>query len=323
MSMIRAAGVDPFAHPALFYRSDEEYLAGLVPFVVEGLAREHPVAVAVPGERLRILRDALAAGAVDSEVTLIDMTEAGRNPGRIIAGVLRKFADAHGRSGRHVRIIGEPIWPGRHQREYPACVQHEALINAAFAGRDVTILCPYDVTGLDSRAIADAQQTHPVVWEDGRRYGSDSYSPDTAIARYNQPLREPAPESARESELVIGSVDQILPARSHALEQAGRLGLPAARLPDLQLIVSELVTNSLVHANGGCRLRIWRDHDHLVCEVVDDGRLTDSLAGRRPAPPDQMGGRGLLMVNDLADLVRTHTTPHGTTQRAYVGFHPA
>ena len=43
--------------------------------------------------------------------------------------------DAH--PDKHVRVIGEPIWPGRSDLEYPACVQHEALINRAFAVRDV------------------------------------------------------------------------------------------------------------------------------------------------------------------------------------------
>ena len=99
-----------------------------------------------PAPRLRLLHDALGADA--ERVQLLDMTVAGRNPGRIIAEVLLATAAAH--PDRHVRIIGEPIWPGRSEIEYPACVQHEALINLAFRGRRATILCPYDVAGLDS-----------------------------------------------------------------------------------------------------------------------------------------------------------------------------
>ena len=57
--------------------------------------------------------------------------------------------------------------------------------------------------------------------------------------------------------------------------------------------------------------------DLLVVEVADAGRLDDPLAGRRPAPPHQLGGRGLLMVHHLADLVRTTTGPGGTTTRTY------
>ncbi len=65
-----------FVHPALFYASDDEYLDALVPFVTDGLARREPVAVAVPGDRLSVLRP--AAGSDD--VLWLDITEAGRNP---------------------------------------------------------------------------------------------------------------------------------------------------------------------------------------------------------------------------------------------------
>ncbi|HLL36360.1 MAG TPA: MEDS domain-containing protein, partial [Streptomyces sp.] len=101
---------DSFVHPALFYGDDREYLAGTVPFVLDGLAAGEPVAVAVPGERLRLIREGLGDAAAD--VRLLDMREAGRNPGRIIPGVLRAFADAQP-GDRRVRIIGEPIWAGR------------------------------------------------------------------------------------------------------------------------------------------------------------------------------------------------------------------
>ena len=130
----------PFVHPALFYRSDEEYVAGTVPFLLEGLAASEPLAVAAPVPRLELIATALGAAA--EAVHFVDMTRAGQNPGRIIPSVLRAFADA--RAGGRVRIIGEPIWSGRTAVEYPACVQHEALINAAFRRRDVIILCPYD-----------------------------------------------------------------------------------------------------------------------------------------------------------------------------------
>src|SRR4051794_6898829 len=104
-----APTAEPFVHPALFYRGEEEYLDGTVSFVRDGLKAGEPVAVAVPGPNLAILRAALGEDAAD--VRFLDMTEAGRNPGRIIPKVLRGFADAH----RHVRvrIIGEPIWSGR------------------------------------------------------------------------------------------------------------------------------------------------------------------------------------------------------------------
>ncbi|PWI18576.1 anti-sigma regulatory factor [Streptomyces sp. Act143] len=315
-----------FAHPALFYRHTRDYLDGLLRFVREGLAAGEPVAVAVPGENLRLVREGLGPDA--DAVRLLDMREAGRNPGRIIPGVLRAFADAQP-PGRRVRIVGEPIWAGRTAVEYPACVQHEALINAAFAGRAVTILCPYDVRRLDARVLADACATHPTVIHGGWTADSGRYAPDTVVARYNRPL--PAPPEACSLTLPFGS-GSLAEARHRAADEGARLGLTPARAQDLMLAAAELTTNSVVHGGGAGVLRVWGEDgtpgEHgtsgaVVCEVRDSGLLADSLAGRRPAPPDQRGGRGLLLVNMVADLVRMHTGRAGTTVRCWFGAWPS
>lgn len=310
MNPTTSADHDEFVHPALLYRTDAEYLDLLVPFISDGLAAGDPVAVIVPGPRLRQLDAALGVSA--ERVHRIDMTVAGRNPGRIIPSVLH-FADTH--PGRHVRIVGEPVWPGRSATEYPACAQHEALVNTSFAGRDITIACPYDAAGLDPGTIADARATHPLVWEADQRYSSAEYAPDRVVARYNEPLHHSPADAHRH---LIAAPTDLRPARRAIADRARALGLPAHRVADLELIATELATNSLVHADGPCELRVWSDGRDIVCEGRDTGRLTDPLAGRRPAKPSDNSGRGLLMINDLADLVRTHTSPQGTTIRAYL-----
>lgn len=307
--MTTAPAIEPFVHPALFYRGEREYLDGTVPFVRDGLKAGEPVAVAVPGPNLALLRTALGDDAAD--VRFLDMTEAGRNPGRIIPKVLRAFADAHRET--RVRIIGEPIWAGRTSKEYPACAQHEALINPAFQGREATILCPYDADRLDGRALSDAYATHPVVIIEGEERRSPAYAPEQVIARYNQAL--PLTAEAEERVFAAGTLPV---ARHFAVEQAARLGLSGIRLEDMALIVAELTTNSVVHGGGTGSVRVWTDDGHVVCEVRDRGHLSDPLAGRRPPAPGQLGGRGLLMVHYLADLVRIHTDPDGTTVRCWI-----
>jgi anti-sigma regulatory factor (Ser/Thr protein kinase) len=307
--MSTATPDERFVHPALFYRGPEQYTAGTVPFLAEGLAAGEAVAVAVPGPHLERIRAGLGAGA--AEVQFLDMTRVGRNPGRIIPGVLRAFADAH--PTRRVRIVGEPIWAGRSAVEYPACVQHEALINAAFQGREVTILCPYDADALKPEVLADARATHPVVIDTGVEQASDAYDPDRVVARYNQPLAHP-PGAASLS----FDADALPEARSFAVREAGRLGLAEDRRQDLMLAVAELTTNSVVHGGGTGTLRVWADGHRIVCEVHDRVRLTDPLAGRRPPARDQLGGRGLMLVHYVTDLVRLHTAPDGTTVRFYL-----
>ncbi|MFJ7219056.1 anti-sigma factor RsbA family regulatory protein [Amycolatopsis sp. NPDC098790] len=305
-----SAPADPFAHPALFYRDDAEYLAGTVPFVWSGLAAGEPVAVAVPGRNLELLRRELGADA--GRVRLLDMTEAGRNPGRIIPRVLRAFADAHPDGA--VRIIGEPIWAGRSAVEYPACVQHEALINHAFTGRDATILCPYDVSRLDPAALADAEATHPVLIDGAGHRASTAYAPDDVLARYNRPL-PPGPPADRVVELP--NTTDLAAARAVAHAQAAAGGLTDDQIADVEVVVTELLSNCVEHGGGTGTVRLWSEDGEFVCEVQDSGTLADPLAGRHPATPEQPRGRGLLLVNYLADLVRLHTGDHGTTFRAY------
>ncbi|MEU4212493.1 anti-sigma factor RsbA family regulatory protein [Streptomyces sp. NPDC026206] len=304
-----AAGTEAFTHPALFYRDQSEYLSANVSFIRAGLEAGEPVAVAVPQDNLKMLRGEL--GKDGAAVRFVDMEQAGRNPGRIIPRVLRAFADAHPQ-GR-VRLIGEPVWAGRSSAEYPACAQHEALINHAFTGRRVTILCPYDAARLAPQVLADAHATHPVVICDGLELSSRSYAPDHVIATYNEPLTHPPGAFA------FSFDSALLPdARHLVLERAVALGLSPGRRDDLALAVAELTTNSVVHGGGRGTVRIWAEGEYVVWEVEDGGHISDPLAGRCPPPPDRPGGRGLLLVHYVSDLVRTHTLPGGTTMRCYL-----
>ncbi|MFD2467942.1 anti-sigma factor RsbA family regulatory protein [Amycolatopsis silviterrae] len=296
-----------FLHAALFYRSADEFLAGLVPFARDGLAAGEPVAVAVPPEHVRLVRAELGADA--GRVLLVDMTEAGRNPGRIIPGVLRAFADGH--PDRHVRIVGEPVLAGRSPAEYPACAQHEALINLAFEGRWATILCPYDAAALGPVELADAVRTHPCLIDGAGACVSGGYTPDAVVAGYNREL--PPPPGARS--FVVAEPD-LVDLRVVTAETARRHGLAEDRVENAVMAVPELAVNSVEHGSGSAVVRLGFAGGQLVCQVRDKGWLADPMAGRLPAPPHQVRGRGLLPVNHLADLVRMHSDPSGSTVEA-------
>jgi anti-sigma regulatory factor (Ser/Thr protein kinase) len=299
-----------FVHPAFLYRTQQEYLDCLLPFISDAVAADQSVLVAVPGPNLAVLADGL--GQLTADVVMADMTEVGRNPSRILGEVLSRFVEKH--PDEPVRMIGEPIWPGRSEVEYPACVQHEALINRAFTGRDVTVVCPYHVSQLDPSVIADAHRTHPVLWQNGVVEHNAAYAPEAVLARYNQPLSSDS-TAVRYTARKLGDLGG---ARAFAGAYAQWFGLSADQTADLQLIVSELATASLTHVGGTCRLALWRHDGHVVCEAHEDGCLDDPLAGRRPYGSDSDRGRGLYVVNAVADLVRTHTTTDETTIQAYL-----
>ena len=58
----------------------------------------------------------------------------------------------------------------------------------------------------------------------------------------------------------------------------------------------------------------------LVCEVQDEGQITDPLAGRHPDSPDAESGHGLRIAHDLCDLVELRSGPWGTIVRLHVLF---
>ncbi|MET8360265.1 sensor histidine kinase [Micromonospora sp. NPDC005171] len=311
MSNAVATRTDGLVHPALFYRDDEEYLAGTVPFIQAGLAADEPALVAVPADNLDRIRAALGSDA--ARVQLHDMTVAGRNPGRILPGVLLAFAAAH--PDKRVRIIGEPIWAGRTATEYPACAQHEALINAAFAGRPATILCPYDTGRLDQSWLDDARRTHPILQTGNVARQSPHYAdPIVVAAGFNLPLQDP-PAHATTITIDLTALATI---RRVVTAEAVAAGLSPERVSDLTLAVNELATNTVKHTAAGGTLAVWTDPTRLICQFRDTGHITNPLAGRIPPPPQQPGSRGLILVNQLCDLVRVHTLPGATTIRVHM-----
>ncbi|CAL9601200.1 SpoIIE family protein phosphatase [Streptomyces sp. enrichment culture] len=74
-----------------------------------------------------------------------------------------------------------------------------------------------------------------------------------------------------------------------------------------ELLVSELVTNAIRYTEGPVRLRLIRGRS-LICEVSDSGATAPHL--RHPRAMDE-GGRGLLLVSQLAQRWGTRFAPHG------------
>lgn len=317
---------DDFTHPALFYRGTAQYLEGTVPFIQDGLAVGEPVALAVPGPNLRLILSELGTDA--ERVRLLDMTRAGRNPGRIIPNVVRAFTDAH--PFERVRIIGEHLWIGHTAKEYPECAPEENLINIALSGRSVTMLCLYDADRVGPQTLAEAKACHPQLIDASGKRLSTGFAPD-----YDATDDNPLSCSAVGPSFTFDSTKAAL-AGQFACDHAVRLGLGVDHA-ELKLIVGELVARGL----GPGTLRLWAERGYLVCEVRQRGHLDAPLSDRSPLadrslPSDRPlssdgpltefrrpDGCGLLLVHYLSDLVQQRTYPQGTTTRVYVKLPPA
>jgi hypothetical protein len=154
-------------HVGMFYQDSTDLVKSSQRYVQEGMEANEPVLIAQPPAQLNRLREMLPTVR---EVTYVDMTIAGRNPGRILPWVMHDFILKH--PGRRVRIVCEPVWPSRSKPAYAACVQHDGLLNLALEPYDVQVLCPYDITRLPPRAIDDSHVTHPFV-----QYGTGPIRP--------------------------------------------------------------------------------------------------------------------------------------------------
>lgn len=84
----------------------------------------------------------------------------------------------------------------------------------------------------------------------------------------------------------------------------------AVVLADAELVVSELVTNALLHAGNPVRVVVGVDRDLVRLEVVDPSRRTLS----RPIPSSSsMTGRGLSLVERLASAWGVEANAEGKT----------
>jgi anti-sigma regulatory factor (Ser/Thr protein kinase) len=68
---------------------------------------------------------------------------------------------------------------------------------------------------------------------------------------------------------------------------------------DAMLVVSELVTNALVHGEEEIELRLERDGDTLRGQVIDGGGGFEAEVRERGM--HEVGGRGLLVVGAVTD----------------------
>ena len=88
-----------------------------------------------------------------------------------------------------------------------------------------------------------------------------------------------------------------------------RWGCPDDFIELVLLLTSELVTNAYRHAGTETRVSVRLDDDRTRVEVRDVGRGEPEL---RPLDTDRVDGRGLQIVDALADRWGYHSNAGGT-----------
>jgi anti-sigma regulatory factor (Ser/Thr protein kinase) len=162
-------------------------------------------------------------------------------------------------------------------------------------------------------AEEDALPRPPVPRPDGDGPLPHPVSPDAQDQR-------PEPAAAADGSMSYTYTTDLAAIRAVVQRYARLAGLPETRTVDLTLAVSEVAANTVRHAKSPGSLQIWYDEAEIVCQIHDEGRITDPLAGQRRPSLEAQGGHGLWIVNQVCDRVELHSDQNGTTIRLHMNL---
>lgn len=137
------------------------------------------------------------------------------------------------------------------------------------------------------------------------------------------PARTPAPLPPLEQDFDAGSLYAL---RSAVAAHAAMAGLPLTRVYDVVTAAHELAANAVRHGAGHGHLRLQTAGGMLTCQVSDDGLAAageDQNPGAGPTPWPAEYGRGLWVIEQVADQFTIDRGPAGTTATAVFAFHPS
>jgi anti-sigma regulatory factor (Ser/Thr protein kinase) len=297
-------------HEAFVYHEPDEYVSFLCDFVREGMEAGEQVLVALPGERLAVLRAALPEA--EGLVHYADVSGAGDGPTRTLR-YWREFLE--GADGAPCRGVVEPDQAADHGDGLDGRLRHERMLGLAFDLHPLRLLCPYDASALAATVVDHARASHTWVYEFGRSGpGATSRAggpPDGTPAEHGTAAVDPAPEFR------FGR-NGLARLRRFVEDQAGGAGIGPDRTADLVLAANEIATNIVTHGGSGGIARCWTDDGTFVCELAGPGTIGDPMAGKVRPAPNRPNGRGLWLANQLCDLVELTDTGEGTVTRLHV-----
>jgi anti-sigma regulatory factor (Ser/Thr protein kinase) len=125
--------------------------------------------------------------------------------------------------------------------------------------------------------------------------------------------------------LISGPFDNrdLHPIREIVRTRATDWNLPTVTARTLNVVITELVTNVILHGGGEGRLRLSVRGDSLYCQVADYGpgiAQSHTAGWRPPSNADPVSSRGLWIVRMLCDHLVIDSSHIGTTVTARVGL---
>jgi anti-sigma regulatory factor (Ser/Thr protein kinase) len=146
-------------------------------------------------------------------------------------------------------------------------------------------------------------------------FGAETLSYRNGARPHRLPFARSLPAPLGAVEIFAFDKFTLSAVRRFVLASAAEAGVEPSRHNDVILAASELAANSIIHGGGTGEARVWSEPDAFLCEVADRGLIDDASVGRHRPSPDEARGRGLWIVNQVADLMQVHSDEDGSAVR--------
>jgi anti-sigma regulatory factor (Ser/Thr protein kinase) len=293
--------VEPGDHLVHFYEGDDDLVGAVTAYLGEGLRNDETAIVVATATHTAAFEAALSARGIDvaearargallsfdASLTLSKFFAGGEMDADAFDSVVGGIVRDASRSGRPVRAYGEMVALLWDDGNVPAAIELESLWNDLGRQVSFSLFCGYPANSVAGDEHADA--FHQVCHLHSAVVGVDRTEQSREFA---SGLR--APRNARR--FVI-----------ETLEQWGRREL----VDDAALVVTELATNSVVHARSDFAVVLSLAGGRVRIAVSDASPVTPIL--RDTASTTGTSGRGLLLIAALAHRWGTQVLGDGKT----------
>ncbi len=298
--------VRPHDHIVAFYDEDADIVDRVVRFVGEGLrADDAAIIIVTPDHRIAIDAGLVARGLdlgalrasgryvpLDALETLASfMSDGLPDPERfhdVVGSVVRAAASA----GTGIRAFGEMVALLWSEGNVAGAIELESTWNELAEQERFVLLCGYPLHTVIERDDLDALTR--VCTSHSELVGPGSYE------RFD-------PSGGGTSRTFLPVISAVTAARTFAEHTLDSLGVSEIA-PDATIVVSELASNAVMHADSAFRLTIERD-DAVVRITIDD--INDAEPSSPERTMETIGGLGLVLVDGLTSRWGTELLPSG------------
>lgn len=284
---------EPHDHIVQFYERDEQIVDAVCAYLADALRNDETALVVATGAHREAFEAWLTADGIDVAAArrlgnlvtldaadtlarfLVDGQPDAAAFDAVIGGLVRDLR----REGRSLRVYGEMVARLWDEGNVPAAIALEALWNDLGRDVDFSLFCAYrsspddDLTGLDHVCGLHSA----VAGDASRRFDHEA-------------------QAARA-------------ARRFVTETLGRWRRHDAVLDDAALVVTELVTNALVHAHSATTVAVSSRVGTVRIEVTDASPVAPMP--REHPHATAASGRGMALVAAMAARWGTEPTPDG------------